>query len=143
MTAKNAAQDLLPHISYEHEPPPAPTAASILSLAPLAGSLLERVASTDGSITVIAAFGCSVVLNYGLSTSSIQVTVKLQTPVGSGTLGSATLDASHPTVKLGGPVGPFKAEVDVSFDSSTLILATDATICAFAGCRTGHVEVHV
>ena len=145
MAAPQTTQnDLLPHIKYQQEPAQGASPQSMAAAAPPAQSLAARASSTDGSITIISAFGCSVVLNYSLSTSEIDVSLVLKTPVGSVTLGHASLNPQNPSITLGGSIGSFKAEATVSLDFSTLVLTAKGTVCApFVGCKSGQVQIHL
>ncbi|MEA2839936.1 MAG: hypothetical protein QOF41_1266 [Methylobacteriaceae bacterium] len=144
MPITSTKEDLLPDIKYEIEPPANFAPSQAMEMAPPADSLAAKVSSTGGSITLIGAFGCSLVLHYIISGSGIDLTLQLRTPVGSKTLGHAVLNAQHPTITLGGSISSFKAQVKLSFDVHKLNLSAEATICVpFLGCKRGHVQVHI
>jgi hypothetical protein len=106
--------------------------------------LINQVSSISGRITIVSAFGCSLVLDYAFGALSLHVTVTLVTPVGNVTIVNAELDPSNPTVSLGGSIGPFKAEANVSFNFSDMVLSVSGQVCApFVGCKKGSTTLHV
>ncbi len=138
MPVTTTQDDLLPHIAYQD------TQALQSSGSGQARNLSETVASPSGRIVIVSAFGCSLVLNWQFTSSAVQVTLTLETPVGSATLGSATIDPSNPTVTIGGSVGGFKAEATLSFNFSTLVLSFSAQVCApFLGCKSASGSLHL
>lgn len=134
MQAQTTSTDKLPHLTYQNE-----------HLKLDDPSLLRnQVSSTNGQITIIGAYGCSLVLDYSFGAMSLTVGIALQTPVGSVTLINGTLGPNKPTLTAGGSVGSFKAEATVSFDFGTKILSASGEICApFVGCKSGGTQVHV
>lgn len=68
-------------------------------------------------VVIVAEAGFSLVLTYALSGSGLAIGLELDTPVTDISLGSAQLDASHPSVHLGGSFGfGVNAEVSLGFD---------------------------
>lgn len=52
-------------------------------------------------------------------------------------VGSCTLSQAHPACKIGGSVGPFKAELDLTLDIGGKKLDYKLTVCApFVGCHS-------
>ena len=134
MNVASTKEDTLAHIDYQD--------ANLKVDDP--NLLVNKVSSTGGQIVIVSAFGCSLVLNYSFGAMSLQVTVVLQTPVGSITIINAELDPNNPTVNLGGSIGPFKAEATVSFNFGTMVLSVSGQVCApLVGCKTGSASIHV
>lgn len=134
MAVQTSQEDTLPNIAYANETQDAADNTS----------LRNQVSSTDGQIVIVAAYGCSLVLNYSFVSAGINVTVVLQTPLGNVTILNATLDASNPSITLGGSIGSFKAQATVSFNFSNNVLSASGEICApFLGCKKGSVSITV
>lgn len=107
-------------------------------------SLSSKVSSVKGCITVISLGVANVKACYSLSGDNINLSVKLDTPLGDINLGSATIDPANPKVTLKGGVDGFKAEVTISFDFSTYELKLCGKVCApFAGCASGCTSIHL
>jgi hypothetical protein len=103
-------------------------------------SLEAKAVAISGSITLLGV----IQLSWDISGDSISVSATLTTPLGNVNLGSVTLDPQHTTAQLGGGLLGFKAEVDLTFDYSQLILQITATACApFAGCKQGSTTITV
>lgn len=133
MLLATGKEDALSHIDYEEK---------IDADDP--ESLRNRVASVDGRIVIVSAFGCSLVLYYSFNITSISIQVKLETPVGSKTIVDVELNPSNPSITLGGSLNSFKAEVTVAFDFGTMVLSATGEICApFVGCKKGSISLHV
>ena len=129
MPARFATEDLLPHI----ESPAATSGAT---------NLMEAATAVSGCLNLFSAFGCTVKVCYAVNLSDVTVTAELDTPVGNVNLGSATLDPSNPTIKLGGHIGGFKAEVTIGFEVSSMTLTIEGSVCApLVGCKTGKTSV--
>jgi hypothetical protein len=106
--------------------------------------LRNQVSSTEGQIVIVAAFGCSLVLEYSFGAINLKVRVVLKTPVGNVTIISVHLDPEHPSIKLGGSIDGFKAEAAVSFNFSNFELAATGEVCApVLGCKRGSAHVKV
>ena len=107
-------------------------------------SLSAQVASVKGCITLLSFAGLSLEACYSLSGNKITVSVTLKTPLGDVNLGSATLDAANPSIKLHGGLDGFTAEVEFTFDFSNLTLTISGKVCApLAGCKSGSTTIHV
>lgn len=85
-------------------------------------------AAADNSITIFSEFGVSVVLTYALSTSGVNLSLDLDTHFGDVSLGNVTLNASNPSATLGGHIGGFEAEIEVSLDLTAKTLTVSGTI---------------
>jgi hypothetical protein len=134
MTVALSKSDTLSHIEYQNKD---------LHLDD-PNALYNKVSSPNGRIVIVSAFGCSLVLNYSFGALSLHVDVTLETPVGSVRLANADLDPSNPTIKVGGSIGPFKAEVTVNFNFSTMVLSATGEVCApLLGCKKGSISIHV
>lgn len=134
MPVQLSQEDTLPHIDFANDQMDAEDP----------NALRNRVSSVDGQITIVAAFGCKVVLNYSFTTSALNVSLVLETPVGNVTLGSGTLNPSNPSFTIGGSINGFKAEATVSLDFSSLVLTAQGEVCApFLGCKKGQVSIHL
>jgi|SRR5690606_6831552 hypothetical protein len=134
MSVQLTKDDSLSHISFANDQldPDDPKA------------LRNQVAAIDGSITIVAAFGCKLVLNWSFTTTALNISLVLDTPVGSITLGSASLNPSNPTFSIGGSIDSFKAEATVSFDFSSMTLTASGEVCApLVGCKKGSISVNV
>lgn len=106
--------------------------------------LRNQVSSTNGQIVIVAAYGCSLVLNYSFGPGDLNVNVTLQTPVGNVTLINTDLNPNNPSITLGGSINSFKAEATVSFDFGSMQLTASGQICApILGCKSGSVTIHV
>lgn len=143
MSVRITHEDILPHINANsgHRLGDA-ISASVPSDLYGGLTLAEVVTVSQSCITLLSFSGASIQVCYGISGNSVQVKAVLSTPVGDITLGSATLDAQHPTITLGGGAFGFKAEVTISFDVSTLTLNITASVCApFVGCKSGSTSI--
>lgn len=59
------------------------------------------------------------------------------------TIGHVHLDPSHPSVKIGGSVGLFKAVVELTLRTNPTRLIVDAELCVpIHGCDKYHREIH-
>lgn len=106
--------------------------------------LANQVSSISGSITIIAAFGVALVLDYSVSLSGINIQIVLKTPVGSKVLVNVELTPSKPSITVGGSIDGFKAKATVSFDFGTKVLSAEGEVCApLVGCKKGKVSVHL
>ena len=134
MKTHSTQTDNLAHIKYENENIDIDDVKS----------LRNQVSSTDGRIVIVAGFGCSLVLTYSVSFSGVNVSLVLETPVGNVTIGSGTLDASHPSITVGGSIGKFKAEATISFDVGTKVLNAAGEVCVpVLGCKKGGISLHL
>lgn len=130
--------DLLPHIQYQD------AQSSQQATAGQARNLSETVASPSGRIVIVSAFGCSLVLVWQFGSAVLQVSIILETPLGTVTLGSATIDTSNPTITIGGSAFGFKAEATIGFDFGTLVLSFNASVCApLLGCKNASGSIHL
>jgi hypothetical protein len=126
--------DTLVHIGYDNEQQKIDDPAA----------LHNQVSSTGGRIVIVSAFGCSLVVEYSFTATGLNIQLILETPVGSVTIASTTLNPSNPSITVGGSIGPFKAEATVSFDFATMTLTASGEVCApFAGCKKGSITIHV
>ncbi len=89
---------------------------------------LAAASAANASITIFSEFGVSLVLTYGISSSGINLSLELDTPVGDISLGSITLNASNPSASLGGSIAGFEAKVTVSYDVSANTLTVSGEI---------------
>lgn len=106
--------------------------------------LSNQVSAVSGSITIVAAFGVSLVLDWEVGLSEISIRIVLKTPVGSKSLISVELTPTNPKVKVGGSIDGFKAEAEVSVDFSTKKLTASGEVCApLVGCKKGSVSVNL
>lgn len=106
--------------------------------------LRNQVSATNGRIVIVSAFGCSLVLDWSFGADGVHVRVVLETPVGSITIIDTTLNASNPSITLGGSIDSFKAEATITFDFSKLELTGTGEICApFVGCKKGSFSLKV
>ncbi|GGA06743.1 MAG: hypothetical protein COW16_10195 [Sphingomonadales bacterium CG12_big_fil_rev_8_21_14_0_65_65_10] len=106
--------------------------------------LRNQVSATDGRIVIVSAFGCSLVLNWSFGADGVHVQVVLETPVGSVTIIDTTLNASKPSITLGGSIDSFKAEATITFDFSNLELSGTGEVCApIVGCKKGSFSIKV
>lgn len=113
--------DILPHISAPHH-------------------LAARASSSHGCVTLLG----MIQVCYTLSNDEVKISVELKTPLGSVSLGSATLNVNNPSVTLGGGIAGFKAEVTISINFQTLELKLCGKLCApFAGCTSGCTSIHL
>lgn len=82
--------------------------------------------SISGSSTL---FGfLTIAWDIDLSVPQVSITVTLNTPFGNKIIGSVVLNPQHPSVTVGGSVGPFTAQVTLSCNFSTMILSYDAEL---------------
>jgi hypothetical protein len=115
------SNDILPHINAPHH-------------------LAARASSTGGCITLLG----MIQVCYTLSADEVKISVELKTPLGDVSLGSATLNASNPSVTLGGGIFGFKAEVTISINFQTLELKLCGKLCVpIGGCTSGCTSVHL
>ena len=106
--------------------------------------LVNQISSISGTITILAAFGASLVLDYRASLKAINFQIVLQTPVGSKVLASGELTRSDPTVTVGGSIDSFKAKATVSMDFLTAVLTAEGEVCVpVIGCKKGKVSIRL
>ncbi len=132
MLVTTTETDLLTHINANVPLPPVPVSPPSI----------PSVEDTSGSYKFFSFFE----IDWSLSTSPISVTVNLYADVpifGKVKLAGGTIDASHPTITIGGGAHGFKAEVKLSFDFSTYMLSVTATACAFGKCKQGNFSIHL
>lgn len=111
----------------------------ILSHINAAGTLASKVSSTNGCITLLG----MIQVCYAITSDSVKITAKVHTPFGDIDLGSATLDAKHPSITLGGGAFGFKAELTITLTIKDLSLEICGKLCApFAGCTSGCTTIH-
>jgi len=103
-------------------------------------SLITRASSINGCITLLGVLK----ICYSLSTDSVSISAELDTPFGTASLGSCTLNLQHTECVLGVDKWGFKAQVTISFDFSTLVLTLCGKVCApFVGCKEGCTSIHL
>lgn len=141
MDLKTHDDDILPHIDAGKAPAEGRVA---LSQEPPSDTLEAKTAVSDSCVTLFSFAGASLKVCFHITGDNITVTVDLSTPFGNITIGKAVINASNPTVKLGGGVAGFKAEATISYDVAKSTLTISGKICApFAGCKSGSTTIHL
>lgn len=131
MTTRYYANDILPHI----------TSAGAQALS-TTGDLESRATFSAACVTLVAFAGCTLKVCIDLAGSCVKLSAVLGTPLGDLQLGSAQMCPDRPCIKLGGGLGPFKAELEACLVLSPLGVRLKATICApFVGCKTVEVTI--
>lgn len=141
MPIQHHDNDILPHIDTSMHRLGTPGGSDVTSNAV---PLEQRSALADSCVTLFSFAGASIQVCFSISGNNINLKAVLKTPLGDITLGSATLNPSHPSVTLGGSISGFKAEVTITYDIGKSELCISGKLCApFLGCKSGSTCIHL
>ena len=139
MDFKTHNDDILAHIDSDNV---ARENWHVATQKPAADSLEARTAVSNSCITLFSFAGASLKVCFDIAGDNITVSVILSTPLGDVTLGKGVLNASNPTITIGGGFGGFKAEATISYNVSKSELTIGGKICApIVGCESGSTTI--